>query len=54
MNKYESAVAVNGQLESDAKNAVLEKVRGLITRSAAPSLQKMTGAKENLPMRCTR
>ena len=32
MNKYELAVAVNGQLESDAKNAVLEKVRGLITR----------------------
>ena len=32
MNKYELAVAVNGQLESDAKDAVLEKVRGLITR----------------------
>ena len=32
MNKYELAVAVNGQLETDAKNAVLEKVRGLITR----------------------
>lgn len=32
MNKYELAVAVNGQLEADAKNAVLEKVRGLITR----------------------
>ena len=32
MNKYELAVAVNGQLESDAKNAVLEKVRNLITR----------------------
>ena len=32
MNKYELAVAVNGQLESDAKNAVFEKVRGLITR----------------------
>ena len=32
MNKYELAVAVNGQLENDAKNAVLEKVRGLITR----------------------
>ncbi|MBO5550668.1 MAG: 30S ribosomal protein S6 [Lachnospiraceae bacterium] len=32
MNKYELAVAVNGQLESDAKNAVLEKVRALITR----------------------
>lgn len=32
MNKYELAVAVNGQLEIDAKNAVLEKVRNLITR----------------------
>ncbi len=32
MNKYELAVAINGQLEADAKNAVLEKVRGLITR----------------------
>ena len=32
MNKYELAVAVNGQLEADAKNAVLETVRGLITR----------------------
>ncbi|MCR5774501.1 MAG: 30S ribosomal protein S6 [Lachnospiraceae bacterium] len=32
MNKYELAVAVNGQLETDAKNAVLEKVRNLITR----------------------
>ncbi len=32
MNKYELAVAVNGQLEEDAKNAVLDKVRNLITR----------------------
>lgn len=32
MNKYELAVAVNGQLDEDGKNAVLDKVRGLITR----------------------
>ncbi len=32
MNKYELAVAINGQAEEDARKAALDKVRGLITR----------------------
>ena len=32
MNKYELAVAINGQAEDDARKAALDKVRGLITR----------------------
>ncbi|MCR4589368.1 MAG: 30S ribosomal protein S6 [Lachnospiraceae bacterium] len=32
MNKYEMAVVVNGKLEEDAKNAVLDKVKALIER----------------------
>ena len=32
MNKYEMAVVINGKLEEDAKNAVLDKVKALIER----------------------
>ena len=32
MNKYEMAVVINGRLEEDAKNAVLDKVKALIER----------------------
>ncbi len=32
MNKYELAVVINGRLEEDAKNAVLDKVKALIER----------------------
>ena len=32
MNKYEMAVVINGRLDEDAKNAVLDKVKALIER----------------------
>ena len=32
MNKYEMAVAINGKLEENDKNAVLDKVKALIER----------------------
>ena len=32
MNKYEMAVVINGRLEEDAKNAVLDKAKALIER----------------------
>ena len=32
MNKYELAVVINAKLEEDDKNAVLDKVKALITR----------------------
>ena len=32
MNKYELAVVINGKLEEDDKNAVLDKVKALVER----------------------
>ena len=51
MGKYELAVVVNAQIDDEARTAVVDRCKELITRQSAKS---MTGARRNLLMRSRR
>ena len=59
MGKYELAVVVNAQIDDEARTAVVDRCKELITRfggtvSAVQSAKSMTGARRNLLMRSRR
>ena len=47
MNKYELAVVVSAKIEDDARAAVIEKVKEMITRFGGNVTDVMNGVRED-------